>query len=186
MKSSHELKLTFEQPLCNMIDACQSACVSECCGIDAFEFDHKNTNPFFKKDPLHTILLVLDQIEDLVYLVANHDGEISSDRLNQSWQTPAECLEFLGMLQSEVLDVARSRRRESLLVDPHWLQANGSAVRNIAQAIQQDWTFDSLPILADALEEAGCEDVNLLSHCRQPREHGPSCWVVELLLSEEA
>jgi hypothetical protein len=40
-------------------------------------------------------------------------------------------------------------------------------------------------ILADALEEAGCTDVKILSHCRQPGEHVRGCWVVDLLLGKE-
>jgi len=40
---------------------------------------------------------------------------------------------------------------------------------------------DSLPILADALEAAGCTDAELLAHCRTPGPHGKRCWVFDRL-----
>jgi hypothetical protein len=40
---------------------------------------------------------------------------------------------------------------------------------------------DRFLVLADALEEAGCTNADLLGHCRQPGEHVPGCWVLDLL-----
>jgi hypothetical protein len=45
--------------------------------------------------------------------------------------------------------------------------------------------FDRLPILADALEDAGCDNANILNHCRQPGVHVRGCWVVDLVLGKE-
>jgi hypothetical protein len=47
--------------------------------------------------------------------------------------------------------------------------------------------FDNhrLGILADALEEAGCDNADILNHCRQPGEHVRGCWVVDLVLGRE-
>jgi hypothetical protein len=47
-------------------------------------------------------------------------------------------------------------------------------------------TLDSfaLPVLADALEEAGCTDEVILSHCRQSGEHVRGCWVVDAVLGK--
>jgi hypothetical protein len=39
-----------------------------------------------------------------------------------------------------------------------------------------------LPILADALEEAGCDRPLILTHLRTCADHGPRCWVMDLLL----
>ncbi len=44
-----------------------------------------------------------------------------------------------------------------------------------------DRAFDRMPILADALQDAGCDNLNILNHCRQPGEHVRGCWVVDLL-----
>ncbi len=45
--------------------------------------------------------------------------------------------------------------------------------------------FDRLPILADALEEAGCDHPDVLAHCRGPGPHARGCWVVDLVLGKE-
>ncbi len=54
-------------------------------------------------------------------------------------------------------------------------------VRKLAHAIYEERAFERLPVLADALEEAGCTDAALLAHCRQPGEHARGCWVIDLL-----
>ena len=55
----------------------------------------------------------------------------------------------------------------------------------LAQAIYDDRAFDRLPVLADALEEAGCIDADILGHCREPDPHVRGCWVLDLLLGKE-
>lgn len=60
-----------------------------------------------------------------------------------------------------------------------------SVVADLAQAIYTERVFDRLPILADALEEAGCTDEAILSHCRGPGPHVRGCWVVDLILGKE-
>lgn len=70
----------------------------------------------------------------------------------------------------------------SLAIDPAWLAANDGTARKIAEKIRDEGLFGNLPILADALEEAGCGHAEILAHCRAPGPHGGCCWVVELLL----
>ncbi len=65
--------------------------------------------------------------------------------------------------------------------DPLWLT---STVRTLAEGIYQVRAFDRLPILADALEEAGCDNADILSHCRGPGPHVRGCWVVDLVLGK--
>jgi hypothetical protein len=60
-----------------------------------------------------------------------------------------------------------------------------ATVVTLAQAIYEDRTFDRLPILADALEDAGCTNAEVLNHCRQEGVHVRGCWVVDLLLNKE-
>jgi hypothetical protein len=55
----------------------------------------------------------------------------------------------------------------------------------LATAAYQERTFDRLPILADALEEAGCTNTEILSHCRLPGDHARGCWVVDAVLGKE-
>ncbi|VTR96240.1 Uncharacterized protein OS=Sorangium cellulosum (strain So ce56) GN=sce5710 PE=4 SV=1 [Gemmata massiliana] len=66
-------------------------------------------------------------------------------------------------------------------LDPAWLT---STVVALAEGIYADRAFDRLPILADALEEAGCGDPGVLSHCRGPGTHVRGCWVVDTLLKK--
>jgi hypothetical protein len=59
----------------------------------------------------------------------------------------------------------------------------GGTVPKLARAIYEERAFDRLPVLADALLEAGCSDADLLSHCRQPGEHVLGCWAVDRILA---
>jgi hypothetical protein len=63
-----------------------------------------------------------------------------------------------------------------------WLPPEEELIRGLAWAIHEGRAFDRLPILGDALEEAGCADEALLGHCRQPAEHARGCWAVDLVL----
>jgi len=65
--------------------------------------------------------------------------------------------------------------------DPAWRTATATS---LAEAIYADRAFDRLPILADALEDAGCTSADVLEHCRQPGEHVRGCWVVDLVLAK--
>jgi hypothetical protein len=67
-------------------------------------------------------------------------------------------------------------------LDPRWLT---STVLNLSHAIYDERTFDKMPILADALMDAGCDSEEMLAHCRGPGPHVRSCWVVDLLLGKE-
>jgi hypothetical protein len=42
-----------------------------------------------------------------------------------------------------------------------------------------------MPILADALQDAGCENADILDHCRGPGPHVRGYWVVDLVLGKE-
>jgi hypothetical protein len=81
------------------------------------------------------------------------------------------------------LDIFGNPFRPSI-VDRGWLAWNDGTVPKIAQAIYDDRCFADMPILADALEEAGCTNADILDHCRQPGEHVRGCWVVDLLLGK--
>jgi len=67
---------------------------------------------------------------------------------------------------------------------PAWLAWNDGTVRKLAQVIYDDRAFDRLPLLADALEDAGCTDAAILGHCRNGGEHVRGCWVVDALLGK--
>jgi len=67
-------------------------------------------------------------------------------------------------------------------LEPAWLKWNDATVVKLARGIHQSGDFHRLPILADALEEAGCANALLLDHCRAGAKHGRTCWLVDLIL----
>jgi hypothetical protein len=66
--------------------------------------------------------------------------------------------------------------------DPSWRSESAVA---LARTAYDTRNFTLLPILADALEEAGCDHPDILAHCRQPdATHVRGCWVVDLVLGK--
>jgi hypothetical protein len=55
------------------------------------------------------------------------------------------------------------------------------AVVALAEGIYAERAFERMPVLADALEDAGCAHADVLSHCRGDGPHVKGCWVVDLL-----
>jgi hypothetical protein len=76
-------------------------------------------------------------------------------------------------------------------VPPAVLTWDGGTVRSLAEGIYQErlpeGTLDNarLAILADALEDAGCEDQEMIQHCRTAGAHVRGCWVVDFLTAGE-
>ncbi len=76
-------------------------------------------------------------------------------------------------------------------VDPAWLAWHGGAVSQLARAAYAERRLPEgelgparLGVLADALEDAGCADADLLGHLRGPGPHVRGCWAVDLILSK--
>lgn len=58
------------------------------------------------------------------------------------------------------------------------------AVVSSAHGIYEERAFDRLPLLMDALMDAGCTNEDVLGHCRDSQQaHARGCWVVDLILS---
>jgi hypothetical protein len=64
---------------------------------------------------------------------------------------------------------------------PEWFT---STVGEMATHIYDNRDFGAMPILADALQEAGCEDAQILNHCRANRPHARGCWVLDAVLGK--
>jgi hypothetical protein len=58
-------------------------------------------------------------------------------------------------------------------------------VKQLAESIYQERVFDRLPILADALEENGCTQEEVLNHLRGGGEHVRGCWALDLVTGRE-
>lgn len=67
-----------------------------------------------------------------------------------------------------------------VLFAPGW---RTEAVVALARQVDAGGGFALLPVLADALEDAGCDAADLLAHCRDRQAaHAPGCWAVDLVL----
>jgi hypothetical protein len=82
---------------------------------------------------------------------------------------------FGGKVRRARLPLPRNVRVEST-----WLRWNDGAVRRIAEGIYEERAFDRLPILADALLDAGCDDEEPLAHCRSTGPHVRGCGAGDL------
>jgi hypothetical protein len=56
---------------------------------------------------------------------------------------------------------------------------------SLARQMYESRDFSAMPILADALQDAGCDNDDILSHCRSDGPHVRGCWVVDLVLGKE-
>ncbi len=65
--------------------------------------------------------------------------------------------------------------------DPKW---RTETVVGMATKMYEDGDFAAAPILADALEEAGCDNLQMLTHCREATIHVRGCWVVDHVLGK--
>src|SRR5205823_1895314 len=82
-------------------------------------------------------------------------------------------------------DIVGPLSAAGLVIDPVWLAANDGAAGLLARGVYEQQAFDDLPILADALEDAGCTAELILEHLRGPGPHTRGCWVVDRLLGRE-
>jgi len=69
-------------------------------------------------------------------------------------------------------------------VRPTWLLWNDRTVEKMARTIYDEGNFEEVPIVADALEEAGCTERVILDHLRSPGLHLRGCWALDLLLGK--
>jgi hypothetical protein len=106
-----------------------------------------------------------------------------------------------GLPEAEVLASQSALLRDILgnpfvappRIDPIWLAWNNGTAKKLAQATYEGrslsgGTLDNsrLAVLADALEEAGCDNEDVLFHCReQGKAHVRGCWVLDLILGKE-
>ncbi len=95
-------------------------------------------------------------------------------------------------LQADLLrDVVGPLPFRPVRIDPAWLESNDRIVVRVASAIYEERYLPSghldtarLAILADALEEAGATDEELLAHLRGPGPHVRGCFAVDAILGK--
>ena len=87
--------------------------------------------------------------------------------------SPAELAAQCGLLRCVFGDPFRP-----VTFDPEWRTA---AAVGLARSMYEARDFAPMPVLADALEDAGCDHPDVIGHCRGPGPHVRGCWVVDLV-----
>jgi hypothetical protein len=113
------------------------------------------------------------RLRELAFHLINRPGYISYSGEFETLPEERQC--------ATVRDVINNPFRP-VVFDSAWRSESVSA---LAAGVYTDRAFDRLPILADALEEAGCDHPDILNHCRGPGPHVRGCWVVDLVLGKE-
>jgi len=99
-----------------------------------------------------------------------------------SWSPAAEIVGKKDFACRILLDIFGNPFRPASTPSAPVLTWNDSIVVKLAESIYNERGFDRLPILADALEEGGCQDQDILAHCRSGGEHFLGCWLIDSLV----
>jgi hypothetical protein len=96
--------------------------------------------------------------------------------------TPGSSVEAEKAAQAQLVrEIAGNPLRRPRL-KAEWLNWNGGTIPRIAGYIYDERAFHELPVLGDALFDAGCTDPVVLEHCRQPNGHVRGCWLLDAIL----
>jgi hypothetical protein len=99
----------------------------------------------------------------------------------ESWEALGRTLAEKQVQCSLIRDISGNPFRPAS-ADPSWLTPT---VVSLARQMYESRDFSPMPILADALQDAGCDNPDILDHCRSEAPHVRGCWVVDLLLGKE-
>jgi hypothetical protein len=95
-------------------------------------------------------------------------------------------IQTIGAAQCELLrDIVGNPFSPPVPLSSQRLISEGDTIRMFAQSLYDDRRFESLPHLAQMLEKAGCAELGLVTHLRQPTKHVRGCWALDLLLGLE-
>ncbi|MGF1577852.1 MAG: hypothetical protein ACFCD0_00655 [Gemmataceae bacterium] len=120
---------------------------------------------------------------DVAFTAARATGAAALRGHEEPWAADLyEAAKPERMAQCELIRDIFSFRFLNVSFESPWRAEN---VIRVATFIYENNHFDELAILADALEEAGCEEADILQHCRTRQEHAKGCWVLDLILQKE-
>jgi hypothetical protein len=123
------------------------------------------------------------------YAAAVQAGDLEPDTAIAAWEAIERYESFrTGMAQATrmftayCLDIFGPNPFRPVAFDPSW---RTSTTVGLARTMYESRDFGAMPVLADALEEAGCDSPDVLGHCRDPNGgHVRGCWVVDLVLGK--
>jgi hypothetical protein len=118
----------------------------------------------------------LDRAARALWAATRSDGWGTSDYRNYYQRT-----EFRRVYKQVLVEVVGSRPSPPE-VKSAW---RTDAVLSLARQMYESRDFGSMPVLADALEDAGCDCADVLDHCRDPQAaHVRGCWIVDPVLGK--
>ncbi len=89
-----------------------------------------------------------------------------------------------GRLQSELLRCLFGSPARPVRFSPEWREWDGGVPLRLASEVYESRDFTKAPLLADALEDAGCAEASVLGHLRGSGPHVRGCWAVDLVLGK--
>jgi hypothetical protein len=181
----HPVEVFGPSPGVSLVDALEqaSAAQSLCVPYERLLTQYTYTYPgrphgFVPVHPRDRLIQADDVLRRVLNVVSRPaPGEhLPSDRILLARKAAEEAT------QAELLRCVTGNPFAPVRLDPRWIT---STAQGLAYGIYEERAFDRLPVLADSLEDAGCEDVEILSHCRSGGAHCLGCWVVDLVLGKE-
>jgi hypothetical protein len=117
------------------------------------------------------------------HLPEDHEGYAADAAQLQAWDVglPFERADEYDLIRVSLLRDIFGNPFRPVAFDPSWRTSTAVA---LASQMYESREFSAMPILADALQDAGCEDADILGHCRGPGPHVRGCWVVDLVLGK--
>jgi hypothetical protein len=151
---------------------------------------------FYKMTAAASALLVASQV---MFMADEEYGREAGHEFNSCYYTAAgyfmtpfrwplpmpAAVEAERVAQADLLRCIFGNPFRPVALDPVLLKWKDVTIVKLAQTIYQEGAFDRMPILADALEDAGWENLDILSHCRGPGLHVRGCCAVDLVLGKE-
>jgi hypothetical protein len=134
----------------------------------------------------------VDHVSDAAgYLAAVEAGVLKKNATIGKGQAVWKSAAFLaGKAKEEraicgiIRDIFGNPFQPAPVIAPAWLVWNENTIPKLAQTIYDERRFEALPVLADALEEAGCDNADILAHLRSSGLHVLGCWALDLVLGK--
>jgi hypothetical protein len=161
---------TFDDPPLHAALVASSSHEHECAADPGYWAVKYLGRSFYKLSPLEAALTVTCRVRQKVAR-----GHARPAAWREAWD--AEARAHCALLR----DVFGPLPFRPVAVEAAW---RTPAVLALAQTSYEERRFEDLPVLADALEEAGCTDPEILSHLRGPGPHVRGCWALDLVLGK--
>ncbi len=158
-------------------------------GREAVEVAERFADGFASSDELRAARLACQGAGDqAAWYAAATNANIAARNAARSAQAGVARSPLLGseaaelLVQAELVWEIFGDPFRPVSLDPLWRTSN---VFKLAQTIYDEQVFDRMPILADTLEKAGCDNADVLAHLRGPGLHVPGCWALDLVLGKK-